>query len=114
LVPRLKAAGADLARVIILNGTIASTDASQSERLIDLKTDLAALRHTLAEIGNVALVVIDPITAYLGDTDSHKNADMRTLLATLSDLAASSGAPSAESAWRAFFLACDQGALRNG
>jgi putative DNA primase/helicase len=31
--------------------------------------------------------VIDPITAYLGDTDSHKNADVRGLLAPLGELA---------------------------
>ena len=34
------------------------------------------------------LVVIDPITAYLGGTDSHRNADMRALLAPLAELAA--------------------------
>jgi putative DNA primase/helicase len=37
---------------------------------------------------DVALVVIDPITAYLGDTDSHKNADFRALLSPLGALAA--------------------------
>lgn len=46
------------------------------------------LGATLAEIGDVALVIIDPITAYLGGTDSHKNADIRALLAPLSDLGA--------------------------
>jgi hypothetical protein len=33
-------------------------------------------------------VVIDPITAYLGEVDSHRNAEVRALLAPLSDLAA--------------------------
>lgn len=33
-------------------------------------------------------MVIDPITAYLGHTDSHKNAEVRGLLAPLSELAA--------------------------
>ena len=42
----------------------------------------------LDEIGGVALIVIDPITAYLGTTDSHKNAEIRALLSPLSDLAA--------------------------
>lgn len=92
LVPRLKAAGADLSKVNILNGTITSRDAKASERIINLKTDLGELRRTLTEIGDVALVVIDPITAYLGDADSHKNADIRALLAPLSDLAEKHGA----------------------
>jgi putative DNA primase/helicase len=43
---------------------------------------------TLAEIGDMVLVVIDAITAYLGDVDSHRNAKIRALLAPLSDLAA--------------------------
>jgi hypothetical protein len=38
--------------------------------------------------GNVAVVVIDPISAYLGATDSHKNSDIRGLLAPLSEMAA--------------------------
>jgi putative DNA primase/helicase len=35
------------------------------------------------------LVIIDPITAYLGDADSHKNAEVRALLAPLAEMAAS-------------------------
>jgi hypothetical protein len=35
----------------------------------------------------VILVVIDPITAYLGRTDSHKTADVRAVLAPLQELA---------------------------
>jgi len=40
----------------------------------------------------VSLIVIDPITAYLGDTDSHINAEVRALLASLSEMAANVGA----------------------
>ena len=36
------------------------------------------------------LVIVDPVTAYLGGTDSHKNSDIRGLLAPLSALAAKS------------------------
>jgi hypothetical protein len=46
----------------------------------------------LEHVGDVALVVIDPITAYLGGTDSHKNADIRALLSPLGELAAKHGA----------------------
>jgi hypothetical protein len=34
------------------------------------------------------LVVFDPVSSYLGHTDSHKNAEIRAVLAPLSDLAA--------------------------
>jgi putative DNA primase/helicase len=36
-------------------------------------------------------VVVDPVSAYLGDADSHKNAEIRALLAPLGDLAAKHG-----------------------
>jgi hypothetical protein len=49
---------------------------------------MQALEAKLTELGNVAAVVIDPISAYLGNTDSHKNAEVRGLLAPLSELAA--------------------------
>jgi RecA-family ATPase len=91
LVPRLKAAIADLSRVHILYETVTSTDANAIERTINLKSDLAELSHTLAEIGNVALAMIDPITAYRGGTDSHKNTEVRAVLAPPSALAEKHG-----------------------
>ncbi len=55
----------------------------------NLADHLTQLGEKLAEIGDVALVFIDPITAFLGgSTDSHNNADVRALLAPLSDVAA--------------------------
>jgi len=45
----------------------------------------------LEHIGDVALLVIDPVTAYLGNTDSHKTADVRSLLLPLSEMAAEHG-----------------------
>jgi putative DNA primase/helicase len=44
----------------------------------------------MAEIGDVMLVVIDPITAYLGvgELDSFRDTDVRAVLAPLQDLAA--------------------------
>jgi hypothetical protein len=64
-----------------------SGNGNPANRTFSLQTDIQALASKLVELGNVALVVIDPITAYLGDTDSHKNADVRGLLAPLSELA---------------------------
>jgi hypothetical protein len=92
--PRLEAAGADLARVFILEAVVDgfNADGTETRRSFNLKTDLANLGDMLEEIGGAALIVIDPVTAYLGDADSHKNAEIRALLAPLSDLAAAHGA----------------------
>jgi KaiC/GvpD/RAD55 family RecA-like ATPase len=88
--PRLEAAGADLARVHVIDGVIKgyTGNGSRKDRTFSLEDDLQALEAKLVELGSVAAVVIDPITAYLGNTDSHKNADVRALLAPLSELAA--------------------------
>jgi hypothetical protein len=54
----------------------------------NLARDLRELEKALTDIGDVKLIIIDPITAYLGATDSHKTADVRALLAPVADLAA--------------------------
>jgi putative DNA primase/helicase len=88
--PRLEAAGADLRRVHVVDGVIAgyTGEGNRTSRTFCLQDDLNALEAKLKELGDVAVVVIDPISAYLGDTDSHKNAAIRGLLAPLSELAA--------------------------
>jgi hypothetical protein len=66
-------------------------DGTESSHTFSLKTDLEKLREELAGLPNPKLVIIDPISAYLGDTDSHKNADVRGILAPLSQLASECG-----------------------
>ena len=92
--PRLEVAGADLSRVFIIDAVADRSFANGGEirRGFNLKSDLSRLGAMLEEIGGAALVVIDPITAYLGTTDSHKNAEIRALLSPLAELAAKHGA----------------------
>ncbi|MGO9268251.1 MAG: AAA family ATPase [Candidatus Binataceae bacterium] len=81
--PRLEALGADIARVYIIESI---TDRS-GEREFSLATDLARLETAIKEVGNVSLIIIDPVSAYLGGVDSHKNSNVRSLLAPLKTLA---------------------------
>jgi putative DNA primase/helicase len=80
--PRVDALGGDPERVYLLR---AIRDAD-GERPVSLDRDLAALEQTVARLRPV-LVVIDPLTAYLGSTDSYRDADVRRLLAPLAHLA---------------------------
>lgn len=90
--PRLEAAGADVANCYILDAVQDVTrDGDAVIRAFNLKTDIARLSALLDDLGDVALVVIDPITAYLGGTDSHNNAEVRALLAPLGEMAARHG-----------------------
>lgn len=87
--PRLEAAGADLKRCFIIDAVCKSKSrGAGTERQFNLQADLKHLEAFLIKHSDVALIVIDPITAYLGDADSHNNGDIRGLLASLAEFAA--------------------------
>jgi hypothetical protein len=86
--PRLDAAGADVSRVHILEAVrVTLGDGTQTEKVFNFETDLAALEAALRRHSGIRLVVIDPISAYLGGVDSHSNAEVRGILAPLASLA---------------------------
>ena len=91
--PRLDAAGADVSRIVAIAtvkrfSPVLGKDVFEPFNLTD---HLPALERAIVQVGDCRLVVIDPISAYLGGTDSHKNADVRGLLMPLSELAARHG-----------------------
>lgn len=86
--PRLDAAGADVARIVALEAIRSVGDnGRESDRTFDLSRDLPALESAIRSVDGCRLVVIDPVTAYLGGVDSHKNAEIRGLLAPLGAIA---------------------------
>jgi putative DNA primase/helicase len=85
MVPRLMAAGADLERVHIVSAVL--QEGHKGRRTFNLQADLALLEKKIAEIGDVALIIIDPISSYMGKTDSHKNAEVRGALEPASEMA---------------------------
>jgi hypothetical protein len=87
IAPRLDGAEADCTRVHVLNG-VSWKDASGTERERSITlADLPLLEQTLQARPDTALVIIDPVSAYVAEIDSHKNADVRGLLAPLAKLA---------------------------
>jgi putative DNA primase/helicase len=86
VVPRLLAADADLDRVEI----VSMVGTGDTDRMFSLVTDLQLLRQKITDVGNVNLVQIDPVSAYLGvgKVDSFRTTDVRAVLAPLVDLAA--------------------------
>jgi hypothetical protein len=87
--PRLDAAGADAARVLALDCCIPEGDAV---RLPILPQDAPHVRCAIRRMG-ARLVIIDPITAYLGgDTNTHKDQDVRRALHPLAVMAEETGA----------------------
>jgi putative DNA primase/helicase len=86
--PRLDAAGADCSRVALLQGVQFDDDDGPQERLVALDTDIAQVERAIGMVPDCRLVVIDPITAYMGSADAHKGAAVRGVMAKLADMAA--------------------------
>ena len=87
LLPRLIAAGADKSRVHFVSGT--RTDGEL--RPFDPATDIAQLDELASRIGDVRLIVVDPVVSAVTG-DSHKNTEVRRALQPLVELASNMGA----------------------
>jgi hypothetical protein len=87
--PRLDAAGADTSKILALT-TVPDEDGH--DRLLSIPEDLALIEKGIMRVG-ARLVVVDPLMAFLsGDTNSHRDQDVRRALAPLAGLAERTGA----------------------
>jgi hypothetical protein len=84
IVPRLKAAGADLSMIHIIESVYLGDG---TEALPNLRKDVDVIEEAAAGLGDSRLIIIDPISAYLGGVDDHKNGALRGLLSPLKSLA---------------------------
>ena len=84
LIPRLVLSGAELSRVYF----IADIREGDERRSFDPARDMEPLRRRLVEIGDIRLLIVDPIVSAIAG-DSHRNAEVRRGLQPLADLAAS-------------------------
>jgi putative DNA primase/helicase len=85
IVPRLVAAGADLSRVYCLR----CVRVDGQSRSFSIQSNMNLIAEKVREVGDVALVIIDPVSAYLGsEIDSHKITDVRAALLPLEQFAA--------------------------
>jgi hypothetical protein len=83
IVPRMMAAGANLDRVEVIRGV----EDERGRKTFDIKVDIDLLEQKVKELGNVKLIVIDPISAYMGKIDGHGNVETRSVLEPLADMA---------------------------
>ena len=83
IVPRFKAAMADMSRVHIIQGV---TEPNGKRRPFDFSVDLMELKCRAAEMGHVVLIIIDPIVSVVTG-DSNKSSDVRAGLQPIVELA---------------------------
>ena len=86
LTPRLMAMGANLDKVHFVQGVIGE----DGEQPFNPSTDMLILQQAIAKVGDVKLLIIDPIVSVVKG-DSHKNAEVRKDLAPLIQMAESMG-----------------------
>jgi hypothetical protein len=84
IIPRLKLAGADLAKVFRFVSTI-NKDDSTVDVSTRLDNDLEELKKQIASLPDVGMVVIDPITNYLGSKSMNKEEDIRSILMPITE-----------------------------
>jgi hypothetical protein len=110
VLPRLAALGAELAKVVAIPavpgqhveplpsismpGTVATGESSGqadrrpiANRAFELRRDLARLDQLLRAMPDCRLVIVDPISAYLGDVNEQANSEVRGLMLPLAALA---------------------------
>jgi arsenate reductase-like glutaredoxin family protein len=80
VIPRLKAAQADLTKVIFHHTVV---DAEGVKRELSLQDDAATLRKKLIANPDIVLLVLDPITAFVGDADINHGKEIRPVLQAL-------------------------------
>jgi AAA domain len=92
--PRLDACGADANNISLVTGVVPPSDETDDhepqERWLRFDRDMQAVGAAIVDT-KATLLAVDPISAYLGDADSHKNAEVRAVLGPLATLAHETG-----------------------
>jgi hypothetical protein len=85
IIPRLMAAGANRESIHIVPA--ATKPDGTGRKTFSLKTDVDLLEEMARRIGRVRLIIVDPISAYMGGSDGNGNVETREVLGPLADMA---------------------------
>lgn len=88
--PRLDSLGADVKKIVAIEGVkVRGEDGNEQCGYFNLNRDLPSLRQAIRDQKDTKLVIVDPLSAYMdgGRIDSHKDADVRSVLMPLVKLA---------------------------
>lgn len=81
--PRLEAMGADMGRIAVLK-EITTPNGNMPP---DITRHQAEIETAIQQAGRVRLIIVDPLTAFLGAVDQHKNGEVRAALSGFNTLA---------------------------
>jgi hypothetical protein len=87
--PRLDALGGDPSRVCVVRAV--TWEDREGADVFSLSRDTVGLEGLIRRWRDVRLIILDPVSAYLGGAESYNNADIRRVLAPLQELAERTG-----------------------
>lgn len=90
-VPRLMAAGADREKIYFPQVVTNGANSAQEKREMCLDKDVRAIKKALDKYPSVRLIIIDPVSNYLGGIKMNDEKAVRHALTQLKDLAAETG-----------------------
>ncbi len=90
ITPRVRAAGGDLSKIVAMQGVeYRDPDSGAKSKRSFTLSDLSALEDAIEQLADCRIVFVDPVSAFIPQRiDSHRNTDIRSLLAPLAELAA--------------------------
>jgi putative DNA primase/helicase len=81
--PRFDATNGDASRIHIVKGVMTNKLRSS----FSIRAHIDAIRAEVEERGDVKLIIVDPISAFIGGADDNRNAEVRDVLGPLGELA---------------------------
>ncbi|HEY7087256.1 MAG TPA: AAA family ATPase [Tepidisphaeraceae bacterium] len=87
--PRVDANGGDSSKIVLLSMVKRKTSDGKTDEVVFSLADVRALQQAMAQLADLALIVVDPIGSFLGgNVDAHRDNEVRSVLAPLAALAA--------------------------
>jgi putative DNA primase/helicase len=92
IVPRLKAAGADLSKIHYLKNSFAKDEhGTYRSRELNINEDIFKLRDYLKAHPKILLVILDPLTGFFGDVDGNDNKKIRPMMQAIARVCQQTG-----------------------
>lgn len=86
ILPRLKVLGANLEKIYLFRCSFDKDD-PDNRKLIAIEADINLIEEEIKKVGDVKLIIIDPIAGFSGKANSNAEEDVRNLVNKLNELA---------------------------
>ena len=85
ILPNLLAVNANISQIHLIKSTIGTI--SKKVKFLELDKEIHILENKIIQLGNVKLIIIDPISYFTGETKDHVQVEVANFIQQLNDLA---------------------------